>query len=597
MEADRQGLPERPGPGRCLQPDRRLGKRNAKIFKMMGMDVDATGEAFKTTAETDAFKMHQALAQLESSAITLGAELLPVVAAMVKTFGDLAKIFVQVPFAKELLIFAVAIGPMVRLTGSVITLVGWIIKLRAAYVGVTAASTAATVAQAPFGAAMGGSAVATRGMSLAFLGPAGLAVGAAAVVAGLTILALKLTDNRSTMEKVRQTARALGFEFGKQAQAVRDARTAKQEVAHWDKVIAQLEAKGAEGTKAWRKAYGSLADSLMEFHDAQRKSAEAEAEITEKLPELKQEVADLRAEIGKMTHAWQTDAAADKAEDLALAIAKVKVAVIDAQRAEKGLDPLGPFEDAEGIVGAFRKRFGKELTLKIGMIKDPAMVRDLAQMSNQLLALGKPKKVHAILSNESLTAAQKMAKMQALLIRLTGGKWDITMGTEDLKVAQARLRGIAAQKGVFDIFAKGVSGSLKGISQLAAREMKEIKEVIRSGKDPTAALAHSYQQMADGIARAMKEGKISTKQGLAAIQQLLEAELSLYGFSIATAKDVGGTWGAGTHGPKQNKAAKQAGGIMEVLGSGSGDKVPLWAEPGEVVVNRKAVAAMGGPER
>ena len=44
--------------------------------------------------------------------------------------------------------------------------------------------------------------------------------------------------------------------------------------------------------------------------------------------------------------------------------------------------------------------------------------------------------------------------------------------------------------------------------------------------------------------------------------------------------------------------SRQAGGeIFSVPGYGSGDKVPAMLEPGEVVVNRKAVAAMGGADR
>jgi TP901 family phage tail tape measure protein len=44
-------------------------------------------------------------------------------------------------------------------------------------------------------------------------------------------------------------------------------------------------------------------------------------------------------------------------------------------------------------------------------------------------------------------------------------------------------------------------------------------------------------------------------------------------------------------------AFHQKGGIMSVPGTGTGDKVPAMLEPGEVVVNKRAVAAMGGPHR
>jgi TP901 family phage tail tape measure protein len=50
-------------------------------------------------------------------------------------------------------------------------------------------------------------------------------------------------------------------------------------------------------------------------------------------------------------------------------------------------------------------------------------------------------------------------------------------------------------------------------------------------------------------------------------------------------------------GGNANEQMAQKGAIISVPGTGTGDKVPAMLEPGEVVVNRRAVAAMGGPHR
>jgi hypothetical protein len=119
--------------------------------------------------------------------------------------------------------------------------------------------------------------------------------------------------------------------------------------------------------------------------------------------------------------------------------------------------------------------------------------------------------------------------------------------------------------------------------------MDAIRAIVRSRSEGAKdALKGRMDDMISVIHRTMRRGNQVTDQGLNLIRKLWIEELKLYGLNPRTVLNRPQEGAA-----QQIMNFKQRGGIIR--GFQSGDIVPAMLEPGEVVINRKAVAAMGGP--
>jgi TP901 family phage tail tape measure protein len=169
-----------------------LGNKLADTKAVLDQVTNATGktnEAFKTTAESAAFKAKQALAQLEDAAIRLGEALLPIFVQVAHVVGSVAEAFSHLPKGIQgtivkvgLLLFA--LGPLVRITSALISvgtkLVG-VFTAEAAAAGTAAAASDGLVLSWGAGATAAGEVTtATVGLSTVLAPLAGLALGVAA---------------------------------------------------------------------------------------------------------------------------------------------------------------------------------------------------------------------------------------------------------------------------------------------------------------------------------------------------------------------------------------------------------------------------------
>lgn len=96
------------------------------ILDSVANSSGALGEAFATTADTDAFKMRQAMADVQAAMVTLGAILLPIAADIATAIADLATWFGDLPGPVQG--FMIAIGGLVAVMGPLLVLGGSIVK-------------------------------------------------------------------------------------------------------------------------------------------------------------------------------------------------------------------------------------------------------------------------------------------------------------------------------------------------------------------------------------------------------------------------------------------------------------------------------------
>lgn len=112
-------------------------EKTTGIFERMQDTVGATGEAFDSVAKSDAFKFRQAMAQMQATAIELGADVLPVVVRVMGKIADAAKGLSEWWSTldhdqKELIVSALAwiaiAGPLLVAIGKLTTGVGQLFK-------------------------------------------------------------------------------------------------------------------------------------------------------------------------------------------------------------------------------------------------------------------------------------------------------------------------------------------------------------------------------------------------------------------------------------------------------------------------------------
>ena len=155
-------------------------QQNAKIFEDMKSKTDLVGVGFQNLSKTDAFKLRQTMAQIQASAVKIGQSLLPIVKDLAGVISTMASAFSSMPkFARDFLIGAVVLGPMISGIGKLVTLYG---ALRKAAAG-------AAVAEAAAGSAGGAGAAGVGGGAGAAGVAAGVGAGALGVGAHRAILA------------------------------------------------------------------------------------------------------------------------------------------------------------------------------------------------------------------------------------------------------------------------------------------------------------------------------------------------------------------------------------------------------------------------
>lgn len=128
----------------------------ARNVDLVTHSVGVAGKAFKTAAESDAFKFQKALAGLQATAVKLGIQILPFVTQLIGKISELVKSFESLsPEQQKIiaytLLFAAAIGPVVTLLGNFTIILGGAIRALALVgqgmlmlAGATAATEAAT---------------------------------------------------------------------------------------------------------------------------------------------------------------------------------------------------------------------------------------------------------------------------------------------------------------------------------------------------------------------------------------------------------------------------------------------------------------------
>lgn len=99
------------------------GANVARIFQDMGDSTGALDEAFKVTTQSSAFKMQQALANLQAAGIKFGEILIPIVEKVVSVFSDFFAFLGDMsPAASGFIVsiagVAAALGPLILLLGN-----------------------------------------------------------------------------------------------------------------------------------------------------------------------------------------------------------------------------------------------------------------------------------------------------------------------------------------------------------------------------------------------------------------------------------------------------------------------------------------------
>ncbi len=136
-----------------------------------------------------------------------------------------------------------------------------------------------------------------------------------------------------------------------------------------------------------------------------------------------------------------------------------------------------------------------------------------------------------------------------------------------------------------DAFDKVQSG-LEDTSDAINKSRQDIRDWADSATTSAKQMKHGVTESVDSMATAVSAGFM--KIGKATNKALAAFGVQPVAFAI---------------GEGVKSQTKQRGGVIHALtgalvgGYGSGDKVPAMLEPGEVVINRKAVAALGGARR
>lgn len=143
----------------------------------------------------------------------------------------------------------------------------------------------------------------------------------------------------------------------------------------------------------------------------------------------------------------------------------------------------------------------------------------------------------------------------------------------------------------------GFHGSLGDIMRDTERSMEQIENSFGShSKRGKELLSSNFEAAIQAIKRAIDTGQVKADKGLDMINDLIRKRLEVYGIKGADAEKIIKAQSGDPRGLQRGGIIYASMGTL-VPGSGNGDKVPAMLEPGEVVINKKAVAAMGGARK
>lgn len=199
-------------------------KQVGQVFDDVKNSTGALGDAFRTTAETDAFKQQQAMTEVKNALIELGAALGPIISTAADVIGTLATVFSSLPGpVKEALtyvgLFVAALGPIMSVGSRVKQAIDTV------KTAIDSVKTAMDVAKNSSGGMASGMAAGAGSM---------LVVGMAAT--GLIATIQGLADHK---RRVTEATKAATAAFNDETQALNDATAAA--------VRAKLEEGGLAG--------------------------------------------------------------------------------------------------------------------------------------------------------------------------------------------------------------------------------------------------------------------------------------------------------------------------------------------------------------
>ncbi len=159
---------------------------------------------------------------------------------------------------------------------------------------------------------------------------------------------------------------------------------------------------------------------------------------------------------------------------------------------------------------------------------------------------------------------------------------------------------IGSQIGQGNEYMKAMAATAKYVAKAFDTNFQIMKQAVKTSVDGVVDSfgkgIHAAKQFEVSVSASVSSVATAVRLGFKNIETNTNKALLAFGvdrlsFGLATAVGKGA------------EQKKQRGGVIHALtgrmvpGSGSGDKVPAMLEPGEVVINRKAVAALGGARR
>lgn len=461
-------------------------------------------------------------------------------------------------------------------------------------------------------------------------GPAGIALGAVALVGG--VVAKAIMDERAHKKALDEAAAA----YNKKARAAftaADADRLASDAALDVKEATLLVERAERGVGFARKEYGrgslehrealaqearakqALRDATEAQGDTQErinrqrdediaKTREA-VQRTNELAEQRRELAAAEADLEKKAGGFWKSASIDPQVKARLQkrVDDARNAVRELEKTEKAsLERIERAHDVgwgrvEKVDGRYRLRLGRDQAKsardeqRLRRMTNAYVVGELSKLSGQV----KPH-VDATIAEQLRMQGVKLDRDEIVAglvapFRGIGGLVSKAIGTVKVSLsALLNLTGVGGSGGGM----VGPSPGLDGFTALAARSGLAVTSGYRPGDDGY----HGINRARDygGSAGSMK--KFAATVGMLYGSKLKELIYSPLGWGIKNGQrvNVRSFYGDAVYRDHFDHVhlAAQAGAIIG--GSGTGDKIPALLEPGEVVVNRRAVAAMGGPD-
>jgi TP901 family phage tail tape measure protein len=235
--------------------------RTSKVFGDLANSTGAANKAFETQSKTTAFQVQKAMAQIQTSAVSLGSILLPIFAKVIGVLAQAAGAFAKLPTGmQEVAVggaaIAFALGPVLTIMGNLVKVTGLLSKGFSA-LGPSIGSTSPPLVT--MSADAEGAANSAGLLSASFLGPAGIVAGGLAAVA----VFIKVTHGLGGQSHAMEDATAKAQTYAQALQGIQPAELGLKEAtaAHVQSIQAYHAAQqtvnqdvknGLKGTKQYR---------------------------------------------------------------------------------------------------------------------------------------------------------------------------------------------------------------------------------------------------------------------------------------------------------------------------------------------------------